>query len=673
MTLPRWITHASLLLTLAVFAFASLSPVDALWGINHGQYIPTILTLFLILITSVLVASSIGKHSDTGADSAVNKLAAFFWSDSLVPRWGFALGFVAVAYFLRVETHFLGDGYGWLWNFSIEYYYLHKWTEPIAMHTVRALQWTLGGFNQDTSLLAFRIISFTSGFIVILNLFAIFDRLCASASHRVLGMATFIFSGVVLQFCGYIEFYSPLWAAMTAFFRVWLTYDRDGTRFWLVIVTFLLSAALHLQALYLTGAVLFLLYDRRVQKFESRESVRKFYLILGILAALFSVGLVWLYFTDTRIERIFLPLFEGKPMRADYAILSSKHLFDMLNLVFLVFPGALALLALLLTEKNSSGQKLRGHFLFLCSVGSLAFLLMIDPVIGLARDWDLMSATLLPPALWIFHRFDARKVFISGRAILSYTFVCVLLTGSFVAANVGVRASEKRYHSLLKYYGSNDRSGWVVLVNYLTIKEDFNFRDSIDAEMAPLFPQDSVVNKILDQLRSGQSQSALSAAKLLYESNPFILSYLQLLANCYGKAGSLDSSIYYYTKATKLARFRIPLKAELGEVYLKSGRFDEALEVLQAARRMDPHNETYNEGVGMAFLRLGQIDSTSAVAKALLERDSLSVSGHLLALMVASESRDKAAAKHHYELFKQTGKEHSSYRAILDFYKDVVK
>ncbi len=101
--------------------------------------------------------------------------------------------------------------------------------------------------------------------------------------------------------------------------------------------------------------------------------------------------------------------------------------------------------------------------------------------------------------------------------------------------------------------------------------------------------------------------------------------------------------------------------------------FDEALSVLRAARQMDPKDETINEGVGMAFIRLGEIDSAAAIAETLLKRDSLSVSGHLLALMVAVQAGDITMAKHHYEQFKQTGQERPSYHAILEYYKNAAE
>lgn len=665
----NWILSLSLIVTIALFAVASLWPFGQMWGINHGQFLPSPITWLLVGATGVLVALYIVKRSNIGGSALTDTIARLVWSDSLIPRWSLSLAFVLVAFLLRVETHFLGDGYGWLGNFSSDSYYISKWTEPIAMHTVRFFQWILGGFNQDTALLAFRIISFTSGFILVLNVIAILRRLCSNNSLRLLGLVTFLLSGAILQFFGYVEFYSPLWAAITAFFRVSLAYmDKEG-KLWAVIVTFLLSAAFHLQALYLSGAVILLLYDRYYREFAINRAARRFYLLLGSLFALFALTLVWLSQTDIIIESIFLPLIEGRPQKPNYTVFSPSHLLDMLNLVLLIFPGALFLVALNLSGKRSKTISVRGHFLLLSSIGSFTFLLVIDPVIGLARDWDLMSVTLLAPALGLFHLLDVRRVRVAGRAILAYSLVCLLLTGTFLTASISVESSISRYHTLLKNYGSQNRNGWVILARYLTSANRTGLLNEVENEMAQLFPQDALINKALLQIRSGQVAEALGIARSLHDADPYNHLYLQLLGNCFGKLGNLDSAVHFYARALKLNQLNANIMSELGVIYLQTGNTIKALELLRSAQEMDPLNDDYNEGVAMAFYRLGEYDSTSVIATGMLERDSLSSAGHLLKLMLATDRRDTTSARHYYKLFKQTGFDRPSYDAILKYYK----
>ncbi|MCH9031142.1 MAG: hypothetical protein IIB00_02640 [candidate division Zixibacteria bacterium] len=656
-------------LTLSIFIIAWLIDAKPLWGVNHLIFLETIKT-WLIVTVCILVAfiwSPLLQNQKF--DSAIDYLGRVFWSNNRWPRILFAVVFVGIAFIFQVQTHFLGDGYTWLSNFSNEFYFPHKWTEPISIPVLRTLQWALGEYNYETALLAFRIISFASGFIVISNLFSIFGRLCEVNSLRFIGVFTFVLSGVSLQFFGYVEFYSPLWAAMTTFFLVALKYIKDGRGFWVVISFFLLSILLHVQALYLAGGVSLLLYDRYMRKFGCRSANRQFYSILLLASILLAITLVWLYNSMIEVETMFLPLISGSLQKPSYSMLSPKHIFDIANLIFLLFPGVLILVALFIGSKSPKVGTMYGHFLILSSIGSLTFLLVIDPVIGLGRDWDLMSATLFPPGLLLFHWLNSRTISVSGKSVVIYLLVCCILSGAFLATNIDVRASETRFHSLLRYYGTDNRSGWIIFGIYLKNIGDSVRLSELEREMIELFPEGTLMNHAIGLNKRGKPAASLKVTERLISKDPHNPIYLQIRGRSFHKLGQIDSSIYCLELARKLSPYRVEIIAELGEVYLKSGRIEEALKTMKSARRMDPHNELYNEGVGMAFLQMGNLDSALSIAAFLLNMDSLSVSGHLLALMATELQGDISSAKRHYNIFKRIGNDRSSYKTIVQRYQ----
>ena len=120
---------------------------------------------------------------------------------------------------LRGSTHFLGDGYEWLGNFSKSDAYIHKWAEPLSPLIVRLLQTLQGGYTHATALAAFQILSVVSGGVVVYNTVRLSGMLSDSASKRLTILSTLLFSGASLLYFGYVEFYPMLWAAAFVFFN----------------------------------------------------------------------------------------------------------------------------------------------------------------------------------------------------------------------------------------------------------------------------------------------------------------------------------------------------------------------------------------------------------------------------------------------------------------------
>ncbi|HWR83718.1 MAG TPA: tetratricopeptide repeat protein [Candidatus Deferrimicrobium sp.] len=658
---------AAVVATLALFGIASFYPLQSMWGINHLAFLPDTFKYVFWAVAAIVMTLLIPPLSRPRLESALDGVAHFIWDRGIWPRLLIAGVFTAAFIFFKTETHFLGDGYGWLSILGSGEGYYHKWTEPGSIWLVRKLQALLGGYTPETALGAFRIVSFASGGLFVFAGLGILQRLCCSTEVRLLGVVSLLGSGGILLFLGYVEFYHLLWAATSVFIYVSLRCLQDGRGLGWVFLAFFVSALMHMQAIYFIGGFMFLVFHRRL----STEGIlrRRSVWLMG-LAALGLSGTAlfgWLYSTRLEVETTFLPLFSGRPKSPDYAAFSPKHLLDILNLALVMWPGAVMLLSLAPRKSGKPAVDSTALFLGLLSCGSVAFLFFVNPTLGMARDWDLMSLTLLPPFLLFLRLLDRRGLFVRWPIAGAYVLVVLFMSCCYLTVSTREQPSVSRFHSLLRYYGPMSRGGWATLAYYFRDRGDERRYQRIAAEMDDLYPEYRELKHIYALLETGEYREALLIAERLVEANPYEPDFLQVAGNVYGKLGRFDLAERFYEQAVKLKPHHMILN-EYGQLMMKQQKHDQALRLLKRARRLAPHVTAVAEGVGLACFHLGHLDSTSAMADTLFMQDEHSPGGHLLEMVIAISRNDKAKARFHFEQYVRYGSHRSDYKSIREYY-----
>jgi hypothetical protein len=105
-----------------------------------------------------------------------------------------------------------------------------------------------------------------------------------------------------------------------------------------------ISVTLHLQVIFFIPSLIPLFFSRG---FGERLWSRYKRILLSVGATLLLAGFaVFVYYYQTVLDfRIhFLPPFSGRPARPDYALFSTKHLWDIFNYVSLLIPAWMILL-----------------------------------------------------------------------------------------------------------------------------------------------------------------------------------------------------------------------------------------------------------------------------------------------------------------------------------------
>jgi tetratricopeptide (TPR) repeat protein len=470
----------------------------------------------------------------------------------------------------------------------------------------------------------------------------------------------------MLLFLGYVEFYPISWALGTTFISLSLKHLTGHGSLWPVLCAVLAAVAAHVQAVFLLGGLMFFL----VRGVPSRRVRLSLHACLAICAVIGVASLIWLAKTRIEFQVLFLPLIQGRPVAPDYTMLSVSHLFDLSQLLLLVYPGTAVLVAARLLPPLRLKKDSISSYLALLSVGSLAFLLTYGAAITMARDWDIMSLALLPPVCWLLHQIDSKKSTVDARQAFSYFTLCAAVVGSLLIVESRAESAADRFQSVLN---TRDRSSWTILVNYLQEKGDKARAYALRAEMNRAFPDYRDLERAHALLDAGDVRGGVGIARQLVSRDPFNPDFLQVAAEAYVKAGQYEQAELFFRDAVRLRPYLPPIRNELGQVYLKQGRYAEALAELKAARRQDPTMTAITEGIGLAYVYLGQLDSASSVADTLYMADPHSPGGHALSLVIALNRGDQSAARAHFVEYLKYGEGRSDYANMKEYYSYLLK
>ncbi|MFH1374201.1 MAG: tetratricopeptide repeat protein [bacterium] len=626
----------ALLFTLGLLGLTSFYPIEGMWGINHLAFLPEAFKYLFWAIAVVILVVLFVPGRLTPGEQSLDSIADFIFNRGPLPRLLIAALFTGAFILLRAKTHFLGDGYTLLSVFGQGESFIRRWAEPGSIFIIRKLQWLLGGYTRQTTLWTCQMLSVVSGAVIVLNFISIAAKIGKDARSRLIALISLLFSGVILLFFGYVEYYPLLWASATTFVRLGLGFLEHGRRLWLVLLVFVLTILIHLQAIFLLAGVTYLVVIKFSRQTPTFSLGWRKLLMIGGVTLIGVLYIIWLLKDQVNLAAVFLPIFTGPPQAPEYALVSTKHVMDLSNQVLVMFPGILVIVASLIYRRKKHSKDMTTVFLGLLSVGSLLFLLLIDPALGMARDWDLMSLTLLAPVLLLLWSFGGKPGRMSAKVLVTYLMLCALCSISYVAANTRTAASEERFRSLLQYYGTKDDTGWAIYAYYY--------------------------------LNGGEYSRAMELARFMEKAGIRLDKTYHILAVLNNKAERLTEAEKYYHLALGLTPRRPRLKNELGQLYMQQGRNEHALAILREARRLDPSLTAIAEGVGLAYYRLGHLDSALAIADTLFAADENSPGGHLLKMVIAITSGENNTAKYHFAQYLKYGSQRSDYDNIREYY-----
>ncbi len=425
------------------------------WGFDHLQYYPLWFRLGWILVgVSVFLFLSLGapRLPKTEGRFAVRK------------PWGLVLLLAVMGglfFLLRQAIPLLGDGF--LRVREISGGRIISLTEPLTTMLHGLLFRILSGKVTADATRAYVMISILSGLAVVWLYRRISTRWFGNSPW--LAMALLLGLGFNQIFFGYVESYAPFILAVLAFAWLGARSLEDEAGPLPLVLLFGLIVALHAKGIFLLPALVYVLAAKWA------EVRRKLWWVVPLSAALplavvlagkwLSPDIHWETSLGEIPQKPLLPLWDGM---WGYGIFSPGHWMDILNEYLLTIPAIIFLFSALPIERARIKPDRATIFLSLLAISGLAFIVITDPKLGAARDWDLFAWAGIPAALWALHRLrhDPGR----GRLLALGGFLSLWLAIPWLFLNSSPDLSVKRYLNLLEQDKKSSAYGYENLAIY---------------------------------------------------------------------------------------------------------------------------------------------------------------------------------------------------------------
>jgi tetratricopeptide (TPR) repeat protein len=623
--------YASFVLLFAIRLLPYAFPSARMWGFNHLIFLPPIYTIIYIILGVLALALPFLPFSKKRGEAFINGFMYAFYDSprKILYRLIFITVMLILFIVFSARTHFLGDGYSVLANITSESGTFIKWSEKGITFILLAIQSLLGAKSEATALLAFQIVSYISGVITIWFYFLIAGIISENRIVRLMAFMAMFFSGNLLLFFGYVENYPLAWVGLTGFVYFGLKYIKsNGHILWPVLFAFF-AILIHLQMALILPALITLFFMRgRGQEIYHRYKI----LIWIIISILFLAGVVFFikkYQTNLYIENIFLPIFESKASAPGYTLFGWSHVLDMINQLSLLSP--LLLILILLSGRNWGifHKKIDGIFLALIALGGLAFLFAIDPMLGLPRDWDLFSICGFGLTLLMVSLISIPTVEFVPKMVLSCLIYLSLMTLPFLAANLSTAPSLEYTKYFMELDFGKSYPAYSVLRDYHKKQEDMASLTQIDKQFYHRYINETKMNLANEAQKRGDFALMAGIAADI-KPNRLLWQYHDLMSTVYYFRKDYQRSLEESNYAIQLNNYSKYLFANRSKLLLKFGRFDEAIESLNRAYKLDKHDLEILEG--LIFLNL--------------YRDSLQLSSRFAYEMLAIDSTASIAYYH---------------------------
>jgi Tfp pilus assembly protein PilF len=393
---------------LALHLYGAVHPNALNWGFHQTGFFSTeiritILALMALALSTrwqALLLRLVQRISNTQLSFSPPALSSLFLlGASGLVLWQF-----------REQTYFLGDGnliVRTLPNISMpEEVVVAYRNEPFVGWIIWRLYQLLGSLNVASAAeRSFQYLSILSGVGTLALLPNFMKRLTASKEDRLLfGLFIFV-SGTAQLFFGYVELYAPSVFVLLLYFWLSLKYIDGTTTLVYPSLAFALLVACHLGMLSMLPSYLYLLFlawrnGRFQHALLSAASTMLLFSGLVLLSG-YRPETLWNNFTGGDKVHLLFPVMTGNIWQP-YTLFSVQHFIDYLNLLILVSPFAPVLLFLFVGTfwRRERWADPRWVFFFLTAASGAGFVFLVNPDLGMSRDWDLLSIFLLPAVIF---------------------------------------------------------------------------------------------------------------------------------------------------------------------------------------------------------------------------------------------------------------------------------
>lgn len=427
-----------------------------------------------------------------------------------------------------------------------------------------------------SGVLIYQWVSILSGIVLFSFLYSWARKEYKGAGSQLLFLLLFFSQGSVMLFFGHAESYSLLFAAVVVFFLTALRTTGGGS-FVIPAITAGAAVFLHPAGAVLLPLLLFLWLLPR-----NRISLTKVRLLILAVTAGICIIAAALFFRSQGSE-LFLQFFPDT--LHPYAVLSSGHLVDLLNMIGLLSPVSLILLCAYGPPKINNRQ------VFL--LGSSLVLLISMGMIGInleAADWDLFAFSLIPLFLLAFETANSRgleekAVKYSGIALAIIAFH----TAPWVLSNTSVPITLRQYSAIAFRSSHYDRT-------------NIYARGMVQAFSPPMNDYTGALKLGDDAVRSGMADSRI------WNNMGWV----------YYKLDRIPEAIDAYRRVLLVDPGHFKAWFMLGTMHMDSARYDSSANSFRRASASRPNDLVSRQLWADGLLRSGALMQSAVVCDSAL-------------------------------------------------------
>jgi len=583
--------------TVAIFLvirfFCSFMTDQRLWGLNHAGYIDGMFLIYPVFLLICYGLYSLGSKKAalwSGGAEVPEGLSKSIYPYLILVVFGLAF------YFLRTAAHFLGDGYQLLSHLADPMLIL----KPESYGDMKIHQIVAGWIDNPeprmSVYISFRYIALFSGLVYAATLLY-YGRRVASTKF---GYYTFVIVGLLtasaVLFFGYVETYALVTAFAYLFFVSALAAVKNGKSSIVPIIAFILAIFFHRIAILLLPALLVYLFIVFAgEKLTGRVAAKRknILILLGALIVVFYI--VVMVAAPLDIKRIFLSPFGDRFTTDGYSLLSIKHIADYINLLLFLTPLFLIVTALgrkWMIKSDDSGVNASILFVLVGAVTGLLAAFLIEPKLGMARDWDLFSTMLIPAHiagvyLWILH-FERQRRFQPA------TIMIALLSLSIFVPWLALNKTRKGFYlyaiQVMQQDPKHGRSGVYTMIPMHERQGNRMEVERLRRFCAVNYPEMEMVRQTERYLLEGDLMRADRLADRAMGENPSFFRSFQLKARILMALGKNDESLEYFEIADALNPYNSNNSYYRGRLHAQKGEQDKAVALYRQSIKYDALN-----------------------------------------------------------------------------------
>ncbi len=584
-------------ITLALLILCAFAGGYRAWGINTFAYLPLPLTLsvlVLLTIAPVLIAKLKWLGLDHGKDAGEIQPR----STHFVARAMLAMLFAgSVFYLLRAKTHFLGDGYSLLAN-------LGKWIpyqKSTELGTDIAVQWVARWVDVTSFELAeraYQIISIGSGMVLVAAVVLFGGIFLSRRQDKLLFALLAVSGGQILLFFGYVENYALLSLSSALFVLVGIGVARGKFHRLTIVLPLALALFFHLLALVLVPATVYLLSrDSQFGKWFKKLSM---FAKWGIVAGIAIVGSAALFLSGDRalfFQLTVVPLVAGKFTVRGYTLLSPSHILDFVNLIFLLCPGILVcLVAIKRRTLKSLFAQSEYAFLGIVTLSALLASFLLDPKLGMSRDWDLLSLAGFPLSVLVAFALLERNDSVGRTGILLASLLGLAMLFSRAAVQFLPVSGAEYAEDVMKLDPARSRNALTSLIDYYGSVGNQSKSAEIKNYWQGAYPEVGALRQVTAMFNTGQLPEGKQMLDAVIARSPEYAEAWAGLCIYYYRTRQYDSALFAGRIANGLnpnnpavifnmglAQYSLGNNSDAEELWLNSVKIDSSFAALSLA------------------------------------------------------------------------------------------